>query len=108
LNEETILGYTCKGFYIESRVIKNFPTLFKDRKRSYFFSSSFPVESKQFKNCNFNNLNKVYSEIKAIPLKIVDEFNGTIITYTAISIEQKSLDMKIFEIDKNLPRRTID
>ena len=107
LKKEKILDYSCNGLYFESNPVDT-TLLFKQRKRVYFYNSNFPVDPLHFVNCNFNNLNEVYSKIKAIPLKIVEDFDGLKITYTAISIEQRSIDKNTFKIYPNLPKRIIN
>jgi hypothetical protein len=72
------------------------------RIKKIYFSSKAQIDPSLFTNCNWNNLNFIYSKTKSFPLKIIDAFDGLTMEYEVIKIEQKPIDSSLFVI-KSLP-----
>ncbi len=87
-NDTTILGYKC------NKLIFNYA----DQLDIYYFNSQFAVEPNLYIDHKIGDLYAFFERSKAIPLEeiILNKFSMRV--RTAISIEKKSVDDKVFKL----------
>ena len=89
-----ILGHACQLLEVKSRLLTNNVL----RTRRYYYSPDLKINPEWFVENQDGNLNEIYSRMKAIPLKIVDDFGTFSITYQATDIIPKRLNDFYFEV----------
>lgn len=89
-SEERILGFKCDRLIIQSKlgII------------TYYYNRRFPIDPEKFKKHHYSSWDLYTSLAKAVPLKIVYEFDDFTLTSIAISVVEKAVDPKVFEIPK--------
>lgn len=92
-NDTTILGYNCDKLTF----------LCNGGVQIYYFNSKFSVDPKLYVNHQEGNWYAYLERSKAIALKEVLQRKSMTYVITAISIEQKNLDKKIFELPPDIP-----
>jgi hypothetical protein len=89
-----ILGHACRLLEVKSRLLINNVL----RTRRYYYSPDLKINPEWFTQNQDGNFNEIYSRMKAIPLKIVDDFETFSISYEATDITPKRLDDSYFEV----------
>lgn len=93
-SEASILGHPCEVLEIKSKLLLNNIM----RTRHYYYSPDLRIKPEWLAENQDGNFNEIYSRMKAIPLKIVDDFGIFKITYEATHIIPKRLDDAVFEV----------
>jgi len=91
---QTILGYTCKVFEIKTKKNQKYGGTMV---RKFYFSPKLFMNYKTKKAYKYGSQNIIAEYIKALPLKILIDFKGCVLSYTAIKVEKKAIEDDVFE-----------
>jgi hypothetical protein len=99
-NADSICGYNCDAITVVLQSIRNKSII----KRTLYYSSKLSIDPKYFKNYRSYANDKIYPIIKAVPLRIVTEFDWlpVEITMNAYKVEKTDISDKEFKLDKSL------
>lgn len=92
---DTILDYPCKVLKITTKFNYKYggKTI-----RYFYFNKSLYMNYKTKKSYRLNFQYEIAKEIQSIPLKIVVFIKGCELTYTALKVEEKAIEDKVFEV----------
>lgn len=94
-SEIFILGHRCDVMEIKTKLLINNI----QRVRNYYYSSDLKVNPEWIEKNRNGNFDVIYNTMKALPLKIVDDFGYFTITYEATQITPRQLEDSLFIID---------
>jgi hypothetical protein len=96
-SDEEILGYKCKGFQIKSENV----TI------TYFYSESMGVTFTGFERHKLDHWYLYVDNCKSVPLKVVTEFQGAIMTSVATRIQIEDGEDDEFAIPPGRPLKRL-
>lgn len=92
-----IAGFDCKKFQLKAKRIGGSNIMTRD----YYYTPQLAINPEWFANTNNTHEYIKFQNIKSLPLKIVIDYGVLKVTLTAIKIEHKKIETKIFELPPN-------
>jgi hypothetical protein len=89
-----ILGKNCNLLLLKTQSRKTGNITGK----AYYYTSDYRVDARAFSKFKMNSIDKVFKVTQAVPLQIILIFKGYRIIYEATKIEEKKVDLKLFEL----------